>query len=167
MKGTMSERGVGVWRLRVVTRYTLDGKPVQRSKTVKGTRRQAQTELARFVAEAEADTVAASGGITFGRYLTEQYLPQVKDNLSPETYRNHSSRVNLRIIPELGHVQLAKLTALPPRPGLPEMAAGRPGRFHGACPPPSRQLGAHSGVQVGPHPAIGSAASHSADGRAT
>ncbi len=108
----MSERGVGVWRLRVVTRYTLDGKPVQRSKTVKGTRRQAQTELARFVAEAEADTVAASGGITFGRYLTEQYLPQVKDNLSPETYRNHSSRVNLRIIPELGHVQLAKLTAL-------------------------------------------------------
>jgi hypothetical protein len=56
--------------------------------------------------------VAASGAITFGRYLTEQYLPQVRDNLSPETYRNHASRVNRRIIADLGHVQLAKLTAL-------------------------------------------------------
>ena len=78
-----------MWRLRVVTGYTLDGKPVQRSKTVQGTRREAQTELAKFVAEAEAKSVAASGAITFGRYLTEDYLPQVKDNLSPETYRNH------------------------------------------------------------------------------
>ena len=56
--------------------------------------------------------MAASGAITFGRYLTEQYLPQVRDNLSPETYRNHASRVNRRIIVDLGHVQLAKLTAL-------------------------------------------------------
>ena len=112
MKGTMSERGAGVWRLRVLTGYTLEGKPVQRSKTVKGNRRQAQTELAKFVAEAEAKSVAVSGAITFGRYLTEQYLPHVKDNLSPETYRNHVSRVNGRIIRDLGHVQLAKLTAL-------------------------------------------------------
>jgi hypothetical protein len=83
MRGTMSERGAGVWRLRVLTGYTTDGKPVQRSKTVKGSRREAQTELAKFVAAAEAGNVAASGVITFGRYLTEQYLPQVKDNLSP------------------------------------------------------------------------------------
>jgi hypothetical protein len=89
MKGTMSEQGAGVWRLRVLTGYTTDGRAVQRSKTVKGTRREAQTELAKFVAEAEAKNVAASGAVTFGRYLTEQYLPQVKDNLSPETYRNH------------------------------------------------------------------------------
>jgi integrase len=108
----MSERGAGVWRLRVLTGYTLEGRPVQRSKTVKGTRREAQTELAKFVAEAEAKTLAVSAAITFGRYLTEQYLPQVKDNLSPETYRNHASRVNGRIIPDIGHVQLRKLTAL-------------------------------------------------------
>jgi integrase len=111
MKGSMSERGAGVWRLRVLTGYTPDGKPIQRSKTVKGNRREAQTALAKFVTEAEAGTVAASGATTFGRYLTEQYLPQVKDNLSPETYRNHASRVNGRISGDLGHVQLGKLTA--------------------------------------------------------
>ena len=111
MKGTMSERGTGVWRLRALTGYTADSRAVQRSKTVKGTRRQAQTELAKFVAEAGTGEVAAPGAITFGRYLTEQYLPQVKDNLSPETYRNHSSRVNGRIIPDLGHVQLARAPA--------------------------------------------------------
>jgi integrase len=112
MKGTMSERGAGVWRLRVLTGYTNDGKPVQRSKTVKGSRREAQTELAKLVAAAEAGDVAVSGAITFGRYLSEQYLPHVKDNLSPETYRNHASRINGRIVGDLGHVQLAKLTAL-------------------------------------------------------
>jgi integrase len=112
MRGTMSERGAGVWRLRVLTGYTTDGQPIQRSKTVRGNRREAQTELAKLVAAAGAGDVAVSGAITFGRYLTELYLPQVKDNLSPETYRNHASRINGRIIGELGHVQLAKLTAL-------------------------------------------------------
>ena len=107
----MTERGAGAWRLRVLTGYTPDGKPVQRSKTVYGNRRQAQTELAKFVAEAEAGQVAASGATTLGRYLVEQYLPQVKANLSPETYRNHSSRINGRIARDLGHVRLDKLTA--------------------------------------------------------
>jgi integrase len=107
----MAERGTGVWRLRVITGYTTAGRPVQRRKTVKGTRRQAQTELAKFVAEVDVGNVAASGTITFGRYLTEEYLPHVKDNLSPGTDRNHSSRVNGRVIGDLGHVQLGKLTA--------------------------------------------------------
>ncbi|MGH9105041.1 MAG: tyrosine-type recombinase/integrase [Acidimicrobiales bacterium] len=107
----MSERGAGVWRLRVLTGYTPEGKPAQRSKTVYGNRRQAQTELAKFVAEAEAGRVAASGATTFGRYVVEQYLPQVKANLSPETYRSHASRINGRIARDLGHVRLDKLTA--------------------------------------------------------
>ena len=63
MKGTMSERGTGVWWHRVLTGYTLEGKPVQRNKTVKGNRREAQTELAKFVAEGEVMTVAASCAI--------------------------------------------------------------------------------------------------------
>jgi rhodanese-related sulfurtransferase len=67
--------------------------------------------LAKFVTEAQAGTVAASGASTFGRYLTEHYLPQVKDNLSPETYRNDANRVNGRVIPDLGQVQLGRLTA--------------------------------------------------------
>ena len=69
----MTERGAGVWRLRVLTGYTPEGKPIQRSKTVKGTKRDAQSELAKFVAEADTGRVALSGSITFGRYLTEQY----------------------------------------------------------------------------------------------
>jgi len=54
----MSERRVGVWRLRVRTGYSADGKPVQRSKAVKGNRREAQTEPAKFVAEAEPGAVS-------------------------------------------------------------------------------------------------------------
>ena len=107
----MTERGAGVWRLRVLTGYTAEGKPIQRSRTVKGTRREAQSALAKFVAEADTGAIAVSGSITLGRYLSERYLPQVKDNLSPKTYRNHASRINGRIIRDLGNVQLSKLRA--------------------------------------------------------
>lgn len=34
----MTERGAGVWRLRVLTGYTPEGKPINQSKTVYGNR---------------------------------------------------------------------------------------------------------------------------------
>ena len=36
MKGTMTERGAGVWRLRALTGYTPEGNPIQRSWIVHG-----------------------------------------------------------------------------------------------------------------------------------
>lgn len=107
----MTERGAGVWRLRVLVGYGADGRPVQKSRTVKGTRRFAQSELAKFVAEAEAGRVAGSGAMSFRKFLVEFYLPHVKANLSPETYRNHASKLNGRVARDLGHVRLDKLTA--------------------------------------------------------
>jgi hypothetical protein len=111
MKGTTTERGPGVWRLRVLTGYTPEGRPVQRSKTVQGTKRAAQTELAKFVAEAQGGQVPVAAPATLRRYVTELYLPHVRANLSPETYRNHASKLGGRVMRDLGHVRPDKLTA--------------------------------------------------------
>ena len=51
MRGTMTQRSPGTWRLRVVTGYDAEGRPQQLSRTVQGTKRQAQSALAKFVAE--------------------------------------------------------------------------------------------------------------------
>lgn len=111
MRGTMTQRRPGVWRLRVVTGSRPDGQPVQASRTVRGTKREAELALAKFVAEVDAGIAPVSGAMTFGSFLTQHYLPHVRANSSPETYRNYASKIAKRIEPELGRIRLDKLTA--------------------------------------------------------
>ncbi len=58
MRGTMEERRPGVWRLRVVVGYEMDVRPRRATRTIYGTRRVAQSELAKFVTEAESPVIA-------------------------------------------------------------------------------------------------------------
>lgn len=107
----MEERRPGVWRLRVVTGYQLNGQPILGTRTVHGTKRQAQSALSAFVREVELGAAPMSGRMTFGSYLVDKYLPHIKATLAPGTYRVHSSKINHRIVPDLGHIRLDKLTA--------------------------------------------------------
>lgn len=50
--GTMMERGEGVWRLRFYVGHR-DGRPIQASRTVRGTRRQAAAALKRWAKTGE------------------------------------------------------------------------------------------------------------------
>ncbi len=111
MKGTLKEVRDGVWRLRVVDRYDAKGNPHQLSKTVRGTKRQAETQLAAFVTQVENGQAPTSGSVTFGDYLQQSWLPHVKAIREPTTYQAHAGRV-AQILPFLGHVKLAKLTTL-------------------------------------------------------
>jgi integrase len=110
MRGTKTQVRDGVYRLRVVKGYRPDGQPIQASRTVKGTERQADTALARFVTEVEQGSAAMSGAMTVAQYFDGRYMPHIRANLGPETVRNHGSRVK-RIKEEIGSVRLDKLTA--------------------------------------------------------
>lgn len=66
MKGTMVETSPGTWYLRVYDR-TADK---QTRRTVKGSKRQAETELARFVAEVESGNAPMSGSSRWGSTWT-------------------------------------------------------------------------------------------------
>lgn len=110
VRGTKEEVRPGVWRLRVVDRYGADGRPHQISRTVRGTKRQAESTLAAFVSEVERGVAPTSGGLSFGNYLIQRWLPQVKATREPTTYEAHAGKV-VKINAVLGHVPLAKLTA--------------------------------------------------------
>jgi integrase len=101
----MVEARPGTWYLRVYDRIA----DKQLRRPVKGTKRHAQTELARFVAEVEAGNSPMSGTLTVGDYL-ERWLAHVAPSLQPGTVRSYRGRVS-RLKHELGAVRLTKLTA--------------------------------------------------------
>jgi integrase len=105
VKGSLQESSPGTWYLRVYDR--LADKQVRR--TFKGTRRQAESELARFVAAVEAGNAPMSGTLTVGDYL-DRWLAQVTASLQPGTVQSYQGRVK-RLKTELGAIRLSKLTA--------------------------------------------------------
>ena len=107
----MTRRSPGTWRLRVVTGYDAEGRPQQLSRTVQGTKRQAQSALAKFVAEVGQGTAPLSGSLTFGQYLEERWLPHADAVREPTTPEGHRARVNSQIKSHLGPIRLDKLTA--------------------------------------------------------
>jgi len=107
VRGTIKEMRPGVWRLRVVVGYRPDGQPRQASKTVRGTRRVAQSELARFVTEAEKDTAPMVGVMTLGPYL-EKWMEHVRAHRQPDTIRNYAVKCR-RFTAELGSTRIDKL----------------------------------------------------------
>ena len=107
MRGTIEERAPGVWRLRVVVGYRPDGQPRQASRTVRGTRRTAQSELAKFVAEAERDEAPLVGNMTVAAYL-DRWMEHIRAHRQPDTSRNYALRCQ-RFKKEFGAVRLDKL----------------------------------------------------------
>ncbi len=99
----------GVFRLRVVTRYKPHGQPVQAPRTFHGNKRQAQTELAKFVTEVETGTAALSGAMTVKDFLA-RFLDHAEANLSLDTVRNYRSKAG-KFTTEMGGVRLDKLRA--------------------------------------------------------
>lgn len=103
----MTETRPGVWRLRVVVGYRPDGQPRQASKTVRGTQRTAQSELAKFVTQAESGNTPLVGSMTLGAYL-EKWMDHVRAHRQPDTTRNYAVKCR-RWTADLGSVRLNKL----------------------------------------------------------
>lgn len=105
----MTEVRTGVWRLRVVDRYLANGRPHQLSRTINGTKRVAESSLAKFVAEVEGGTAPTAGRLSYADYLRDRWLPHIAATREPLTLKNHTGRAEKRIIPLLGHIRLDKL----------------------------------------------------------
>ncbi len=110
MRGTRTQRSPGVWRLRVfVGSDASTGNPRQLSRTFKGTKKQADTALAGFLAEVLNGTAPMAGSATLDEYL-HQWLDHITPTRSPTTVRGYRFKVK-RISAKLGRVRLDKLTA--------------------------------------------------------
>lgn len=101
MRGSQRERSPGVWELRVETgRDPVTGRRRSLSKTVRGSKRDAESVLNILVAQAEQGTHVGSEA-TF-KDVAERWLTVSEGDLSPTTVRRYRGLLKLHILPAIG-----------------------------------------------------------------
>ena len=108
MTGFLRRRGPG-WQLIVSAGFDpKTGKHVQHTRTVRGTKREAEAELVALVVKVNQGMVVDSRA-SFGDLL-DAWLDRARSDLSPSTVRTTQFYANLYIRPSLGKVPRRKLT---------------------------------------------------------
>ncbi len=83
-------------------------KPIQKSKTFKGTERQAEKELQRFAATASAQTATSVDEASTLGQVIDRWLDFVKVRLGGKTYLSYASFMK-RVEADLGHLPVKRL----------------------------------------------------------
>ena len=112
MAGSLCKRSENSWQLRI--HLGLD--PITRRKrylerTFRGTRREAERELARLVAENDGFVPRRDHESTVAKLL-EKWLEFASPSLSPRTAMVEGGYVKSVIAPMIGHLQISKVTSL-------------------------------------------------------
>jgi integrase len=108
MKGYVKKRGNRYYAVIYEGRDPVTGKE-HRSWHPAGTDRAEAERLAAKLAAAEAVRIDAVRSLTFGAYLTSQWLPAKKQHLATSTYRGYERNVQRHILPALGTVSIRRL----------------------------------------------------------
>ena len=111
MKGHLRKRAPGSWTIVLDLGRDANGKRRQKWVTVRGTKREAEAELARLVHESNTGQWVEPSKITVGEYL-EKWLALVEPKVAPKTHHRYAQIVRGHLVPALGGIPLAKLTPL-------------------------------------------------------
>lgn len=107
MRGTMTEREPGVWRLRVYVGRDGNGRPIQSSSTFRGGKRKAEDALRAFVAEVER-TRSPQRDATLAQLL-DRWMEHIKGERTPQTWHGYRLKIDARIKPKLGTYRIDRL----------------------------------------------------------
>src|SRR5579872_682915 len=110
-RGFIRERTPGRWELSVSDGFAANGKRRQNWRTVRGTKKDATTALAAFIAEIESGTLSNAGQLRFGEYLQKWLNDYAKPRLAATTLKRYQGDIDRFISPTLGHIKLSKLSA--------------------------------------------------------
>lgn len=113
MRGNIRKRGKDSWEVRVdMGRDPLTGKRRQVSRTIKGTKRDAQALAASLISQYEAGIDVSRDKQTVGDFLRMWLREYAKPNTAPTTFRRYEQLVGLHITPIIGDKPLNKLRPL-------------------------------------------------------
>ncbi|MCT8999212.1 site-specific integrase [Chelativorans intermedius] len=107
MKGHIRERSPGRWAI-VLDIYDETGKRRRKWHSFAGTKRQAQEECARLIAEMRGGTYVEPSKVTIAKHL-ETWLDHMKSQVTPRTHERYSEIARKNIVPLIGSVPLTKL----------------------------------------------------------
>ena len=109
MAGSIEKRGENTYRLVVSTGKNLDGFRARRTKTIHGTRKDAEIALAEFVTEANHGLVPEGKSVTFEEFYHIWQVNYGAKDLAPSTYKRYCRILETRLLPYFWHFYISKI----------------------------------------------------------
>ncbi|WP_425665717.1 tyrosine-type recombinase/integrase [Sinorhizobium fredii] len=110
MKGHIRERSPGRWAIVLDVPDPETGKRRRKWHSFQGTKRQAETECARLIAELDGGNYVEPAKTTIREFFAT-WLKHEKANVSPKTHSRYEELLMKNVAPILGSITLNKLTA--------------------------------------------------------
>lgn len=112
MRGNIRQRAKGTWTIQVyLGEDSVTGKKRYLSRTVKGTKKEAELALAKLVQAAESGLDFDATRLTVEQYA-ERWLSTAYQRVRPKTYDRYVELFRLHVIPIIGKIRLDKLQPL-------------------------------------------------------
>lgn len=108
MKGRVVKRAKDSWTLKYDA-PRINGKRQQKSKTIKGTKKQADAELARIIHELETGQYADPKKQTVEEYLSYWLETKKRPEVKPNTFMAYERSLRRHVLPTLGSTSLPRL----------------------------------------------------------
>lgn len=109
MAGSIEKRGKNSYRLTVSEGFDLSGKPMIHRKTVHGTKKDAEVELAKFVTEVQNGLVIDGKSLKFSEFTEIWKRDYASKELAPSTYKRYCRMLETRLLPYFGHFYINKI----------------------------------------------------------
>ncbi len=109
MAGSIEKRGKNSYRLTVAEGFDLNGKPMIHRKTVHGTKKDAEVELAKFVTEVQNGLVIDGKSLRFSEFTEIWKRDYGSKELAPTTYKRYCRMLETRLLPYFGHFYINKI----------------------------------------------------------
>ena len=109
MAGSIEKRGKNSYRLTVSEGFDLNGRPMIHRKTIHGTKKEAEVELAKFVTEVQNDLVIDGKSLKFSEFVDVWKRDYGSKELAPTTYKRYCRMLETRILPYFGHFYINKI----------------------------------------------------------
>jgi integrase len=110
MRGHLVKRGSDSWSIVLYAgRDPQTGKKQYKWHSVKGTKKQAEKELASLINRLETGNYIKPNKITVGLFLEQWLKDYASTNTAPRTYERYAEIVRMHLIPNLGRIILTQL----------------------------------------------------------
>lgn len=109
MAGSIEKRGKNSYRLTVSEGFDLSGKPMIHRKTVHGTKKDAEVELAKFVTEVQNGLVIDGKSLKFSEFTEIWKRDYGSKELAPSTYKRYCRMLETRLLPYFEHFYISKI----------------------------------------------------------
>src|SRR5688572_5453663 len=112
MRGNIRQRAKGTWTIQVYRgEDSVTGKKRYLSRTVKGTKKEAELALAKLVQAAESGLDFDATRLTLEAFA-DRWLASVQPRVRPKTHQRYAELFRIHIVPVIGKIRLDKLQPL-------------------------------------------------------